>query len=49
MENCQHKRKIISDIIKRRDGTSYRYHICSNCGWRNLIEYEPTKTYCVVS
>jgi hypothetical protein len=46
---CKHKRKIISDIIKRRDGTSYKYSICSNCGFRNLIEINPRYVYCVIS
>ncbi len=46
---CKHSKKIISDTIKRRDGTSYKYSICSRCGLRNLIEIKPTQMYCVIS
>ena len=45
---CDHRKFIVSDIIKKRDGTSYKYTVCESCGFRNLIELHP-KTSCVIS
>ncbi len=47
--SCSHSKKIITNPIRRVDGTQYRLHICIKCGQRNFYEIKPNKIYCVIS
>jgi hypothetical protein len=47
--NCNHSKKIITDPIKRVDGSIYRLHICTKCGQRHFAEIKQKSiNYCII-